>query len=175
MVAAPGTRSVVGDDGGDVCSTGHLDGATLEMTMSAMRHRGPGQCDPGDDVVGDAAKGTWTVQPWRSRRRQCGTGDLDSATLEMMASTMRHRGPRQCDPGDDVVEAAQGTVKQCSPGDNLEAAQGTVKQCSPGDDLEAAQGTVKQCSPGEDIEAAQGTENGAALVKTRRGLRQCSP
>ncbi|KAJ3649702.1 hypothetical protein Zmor_021428 [Zophobas morio] len=65
MVATPGTRSVIGDDGGDVCSTGYLDGATLEMTTSAVRHRGPGQCNPGDDDVGGAAQGTWTVRPWR--------------------------------------------------------------------------------------------------------------
>ncbi|KAJ3649700.1 hypothetical protein Zmor_014482 [Zophobas morio] len=69
----------------------------------------------------------------------------------------------------------EGTVTQCSHGDDLEAAQGTVKQCSPRDNVEAAQGTIKQCSPGEDIETAQGTENGAALVKTRRGLGQCNP
>ncbi|KAJ3655742.1 hypothetical protein Zmor_014858 [Zophobas morio] len=113
MVAAPGTRSVVGDDGGGVCDTGDLDSATLEMTTSAMRHRGPGQCDPGDDDV-EAAQET----------------------------------VKQCSPGDDLEEA-QGGVKQYSPGDDLEAAQGTVKQCSPGDDLEVAQGTVKQCSPGD--------------------------
>ncbi|KAJ3662526.1 hypothetical protein Zmor_006871 [Zophobas morio] len=65
MVAAPRTQSVVGDDGSDVCSTGHLDSATLEMTTSAMRHRRPRECDPGDDYVGDAAQGTWTVRPWR--------------------------------------------------------------------------------------------------------------
>ncbi|KAJ3661899.1 hypothetical protein Zmor_006275 [Zophobas morio] len=55
---------------------------------------------------------------------------------------------------------------------SLKRRRGTVKQCSPGDDLEAAQGTVKQCSPGEDLEAAQGTVNSAALViisKRRRG------
>ena len=64
MVAAPGTRSVVGDDGGDVCSTGHLDGVTLEMTTSAMRHRRPRECDPGDDVVEAAQGDRKTVQPW---------------------------------------------------------------------------------------------------------------
>ncbi|KAJ3666168.1 hypothetical protein Zmor_001622 [Zophobas morio] len=75
-----------------------------------------------------------------------------------MTSLKRRRGTvKQCSPGDDL-EAAQGTVKQCSPGEDLEAVQGTVKQCSPGDDLEAAQGTVTQCSPGDDLEAAQGTD-----------------
>ncbi|KAJ3640548.1 hypothetical protein Zmor_003841 [Zophobas morio] len=171
MEAAPGIRSVVGDDGG---GTGDLDSATLEMTTSAMRHRGPGQCNPGDDIVGDAAQGTVKQcspgyddvgDAAQGTVKQCSPGDDD-------VGDAAHGTVKQCSPGDDL-EAAQGTVS--SPGDNLEAAQGTVKQCSPGDDLEAAHRTVKQCSPGEDIEAAQGTENGAALVKTRRGLRQCSP
>ncbi|KAJ3658920.1 hypothetical protein Zmor_010636 [Zophobas morio] len=93
----------------------------------------------------------------------------------MTTSAMRHRGPRECDPGDDVVEAAQGTVKQCSPGEDLEAAQGTVKQCSPGEDLEAAQGTVKQCSPGDDLEAAQGTVTQCSPGNDQKGTETVQP
>ncbi|KAJ3655600.1 hypothetical protein Zmor_014722 [Zophobas morio] len=48
-----------------------------------------------------------------------------------------------------TLKRRRGTVKQCSPGEDLEAAQGTVTQCSPGDNIEAAQGTVTQCSPGD--------------------------
>ncbi|KAJ3646319.1 hypothetical protein Zmor_023911 [Zophobas morio] len=100
----------------------------------------------------------------------------------MTTSAMRHRGPRECDPGDDVVEAAQGTVKQCSPGDDVEAAQGTVTQCNPGDNLEAAQGTVTQCSPGNDQKGTETLQplrwrwwSSICTVLTRRGPRQCSP
>ncbi|KAJ3648938.1 hypothetical protein Zmor_020705 [Zophobas morio] len=56
MVVAPGTRSVVGDDCGSGCDTGDRDSAT-RMKASVMRHRGPRQCDPDEDV-GDAAQGT---------------------------------------------------------------------------------------------------------------------
>ena len=60
-MAAPGTRSVVLDDGGGVYDTGDLDSAT-PMATSAIRYRGPKQCDPDEDVSG-AAQGT-LEQPW---------------------------------------------------------------------------------------------------------------
>ncbi|KAJ3666141.1 hypothetical protein Zmor_001595 [Zophobas morio] len=85
---------------------------------------------------------------------------VDGATLEMTTLAMRHRGPAQCSPGDDL-EAAQGTVEQCSPGDNLEAAQGTVKQCNPGNHQTVQPLRWRWWSS-------------ICTVLTRRGPRQCS-